>query len=546
MPQFLSPDVNVLERDLSAIVAQPATSIAAYVGRASRGPVWERTLVTSEREYVEKFGEPDSTNYEDFFTSAGFLTYAQSLYFTRVVDTATAKNSQLNISTSAAPSAGPGDYITDYEEYSPSFGTEKLQLYAKYPGDYGDTDFKTTLISYTDWLTIGTSESLSAFEGFVDIPPESSDEFLLLFSALQADGTYEMDEVWVVSHTEGKKDSLGNNMYVEELINRSSKYALIFNNTGVTAEPFSFADTLPGNGADGDVNEGDIVLGYDLYADPEEIEPNFIIGGSHTTVATALSILSLSTTRADCFSIIDVPKTDVVGVVDVGTGISNSVDYRVSELNANTSYGAIYANWLQVYDKYNDVNRWVPSSGHVAGIYAFTANVADTWFAPAGLNRGVLRNVIKLAINPNKVHRDTLYKNGINPIVSFPGQGIVIWGQKTLQSKPSAFDRVNVRLLFLFMERAIGASAKFIVFEQNDTLTRSVFKNLTVPFLEDIKGRRGIFDFLVDVSDNVNTPERIDRNEFHAEIFVKATRVAEFILIRFTATKTGVDFSELT
>ena len=546
MPQFLSPDVTVIERDLSAIVAAPSTSIAAYVGRASRGPVWQRTLVTNEREYVEKFGEPDSSNYEDFFTANGFLAYANSLYYTRVVDKDTAKNAQLNINSGMAPSGGGGDYIEEYEDYIPTFGTEKLQLFAKYPGDYGSTDFQVTLINKTDYDTIGTSPSLSGYETYIDQGPETADEFLIMIAALQSDGEYTMDEVWLVSDTEGKKDSLGNNMYVGEIINRSSQYALVYNNTAVSGEPYSFVDTLPTSGADGDVLESDIVLGYDVYSNPEEIEINFVIGGSHTTVATAQSIAALSTTRVDCFSVLDVPKTDVVAVTDVSTAVANAVDYRANELNANTSYAALYANWLYIYDKYNDVNRWVPSSGHVAGVYAYTANVADTWFAPAGLNRGILKNVIKLAINPNKGYRDNLYKNGINPIVSFPGQGIVIWGQKTLQSKPSAFDRVNVRLLFLYMERAIAKSAKYIVFEQNDSLTRSVFRNLVVPFLEDIKGRRGVYDFLVDVGDNVNTPERIDRNEFWAEIFVKPTRVAEFIVLRFTATKTGVDFSELT
>lgn len=546
MPQLLSPDVNIIERDLSAFVASVATSIAVYVGRATRGPVWEKTQIANERQFAELFGDPTSTNYEDFFTAAGFLQYGNTLYYTRVVDTATAKNSQLNVSTGAAPSAGDGDYVADWEEYTPSFGSEKLQVYAKYPGLYGDTDFKVAMISNTDWDTIGTSPTLSGYEAVIDQGPESTDEFLVIVSVLQSDGEYEILETYLVSDTEGTKDFEGNNMYVDEVINKGSSYILIFNNTGVTAELQSFAEIAPANGADGDISEADIVLGYDLYDNPEEIEINFVLGGSHTTVATANSILALCSTRADCFAILDVPKSDVVGIASISTAVSNVTDYRKTELNANTSYGALYANWLYVYDKYNDTNRWVPSSGHVAGIYAHTANVEDTWFAPAGLNRGILRNVIKLAINPGKSYRDTLYKNQINPLVSFPGQGISVWGQKTLQTKPSAFDRVNVRLLFLYMEKAIGRTAKYVVFEQNDQLTRSIFKNQIEPFLDDIKGRRGVYDFLVLVDESVNTPERVDRNEFWCEIYVKPVKAAEYIVLRFTATKTGVDFSELT
>lgn len=546
MPQLLSPDVNIVERDLSTFVASVATSIAVYVGRATKGPVWEKTQVANERQFAELFGEPTSSTYEDFFTVAGFFQYSSSLYFTRVVDTATAKNAQLDISTTAAPSAGAGDYVADWEEYTPSFGTEKLQVFAKYPGDYGNTDFKVAMISKTDWDSIGTSPTLSGYESLVEVAPETTDEFIIIVSALQSDGDYEVAETYLVSDTEGSKDSEGNNSYVEEKINSGSSYITIFNNTGVTAELNSFADTLPENGADGTDQESDIIAGYDLYNNPEEIEINLIIGGAHTTVATASSIIALCESRADCFAILDVPKSDVVNVASISTAISNVTDYRKTELNANTSYAAIYANWLYIYDKYNDTRRWVPSGGHVAGVYGHTADVSDSWFAPAGLNRAILRNVIKLAINPSKAYRDTLYVSQVNAIVSFPGQGNVIWGQKTLQAKPSAFDRVNVRLLFLYMEKAIGKTAKYVVFEQNDQLTRSIFKNQVEPFLDDIKGRRGVYDTLVDVGDNVNTPERVDRNEFWCEIYVKPTKVAEFVVLRFTATKTGVDFSELT
>lgn len=545
MSTRISPGVTSLERDLSNIVSPPSTNIAFYVGRATKGPVWKKTLVDSERYFADLFGEPTETTYEDFFTVSGFFNYANSLYFTRVVDKATAKNSQLLASTTLSPSAGDGDYVEKHAEYTPTFGTEKVQFFAKYPGEYGDTDFKVVVISKTDFDSISTSPTLSAYESFIDEEPETTNEFIVLVSVLGADGEYELEEKFLVSDTIGDKDNNGNNLYINEKINRSSQYLLAFNNVGATAEPISFAETLLGGGADGDMNEGDIILGYEIYDDPEEIEVNFAIGGKNTAVATANAIIALAEARKDVYGILDVPKSDVVNVANISTAVQNVIDYRKSELNANTSYAGLYANWLLVYDKYNDVDRWVPSSGHVAGIFAKTAETNDTWWASAGLNRGILRNVNDLAISPKETYRDKLYKGQVNAIANFLGEGRVVWGQKTLQTKPSAFDRANVRLLFIYMEKAIARSAKYIVFEPNDSLTRTIFTNQVEPFLEDIKGRRGVYDFLVDVGDKVNTPERIDRNEFWAEIFVKPVKSAEFIFIRYTATKTGVDFSEL-
>ena len=172
--------------------------------------------------------------------------------------------------------------------------------------------------------------------------------------------------------------------------------------------------------------------------------------------------------------------------------------------------------------------------------------VADPWFSPAGFNRGQIKRVTRLAFNPRKAHRDELYKAGVNPVVSFPGEGVVLFGDKTLQSKPSAFDRINVRRLFIVLEKAIATAAKFSLFELNDSFTRAQFKNLVEPFLRDVQGRRGITDFKVVCDESNNTGEVIDRNEFVADIFIKPARSINFIQLNFIATRTGVDFSELT
>ncbi|MBC8442557.1 MAG: phage tail sheath subtilisin-like domain-containing protein, partial [Proteobacteria bacterium] len=239
-------------------------------------------------------------------------------------------------------------------------------------------------------------------------------------------------------------------------------------------------------------------------------------------------------------------SADVVDVLNTTTQKDNVVDYRDNQLNRSSSYAVLDSGYKYQFDRYNDVFRNVPLNGDVAGLCVRTDEVADPWFSPAGFNRGQIKRITRLVFNPRKAHRDELYKSGINPVVSFPGQGVVLFGDKTLQTKPSAFDRINVRRLFIVLEKAIATAAKFSLFELNDSFTRAQFQNMVEPFLRDIQGRRGITDFKVVCDESNNTGEVIDRNEFVADIYVKPARSINFIQLNFVATRTGVDFSELT
>jgi phage tail sheath protein FI len=196
-----------------------------------------------------------------------------------------------------------------------------------------------------------------------------------------------------------------------------------------------------------------------------------------------------------------------------------------------------------MYDRYNDVYRYVPLNGDIAGLAARSDADTDPWYSPAGFNRGQIRNIVKLRYNPTQADRDLMYKNSINPVVSFPGQGTILYGDKTATSKPSAFDRINVRRLFITLEKAISDAARFSLFEFNDEFTRSQFKNLVTPFLRDVQSRRGITDFLVVCDNTNNTAERIDRNEFWGDIYIKPNRSINFIQLNFVAVRTGVEFS---
>jgi phage tail sheath protein FI len=211
----------------------------------------------------------------------------------------------------------------------------------------------------------------------------------------------------------------------------------------------------------------------------------------------------------------------------------------------SSSYGVLDSGALYVYDKYNDTFRYIVGAGAVAGLCAFTDDVQDPWFSPAGFNRGQLRGVTKLAFNPRKAERDTLYKARVNPLVSFPGQGTILFGDKTAQARPSAFDRINVRRLFITLEKAISTAAKFQLFELNDQFTRAQFRNLVEPFLRDVQGRRGMTDFLVVCDETNNTPQVIDTNRFVADIYIKPARSINFITLNFIAVRTGVEFSEI-
>ena len=249
----------------------------------------------------------------------------------------------------------------------------------------------------------------------------------------------------------------------------------------------------------------------------------------------------MAETRKDCLIFLSPEKADVVN--NAGNEVTDSVAYR--NTLTSSSYAVIDSNWKYQYDKYNDVYRWVPCNGDVAGLCARTDLERDPWFSPGGLNRGILKNVIKLAWNPTKTNRDDLYVKGVNPIVSFQGEGTVLFGDKTMLSKPSAFDRINVRRLFIVLEKAIARAARFSLFEFNDQFTRAQFVNLVEPYLRDVQGRRGITDFRVVCDETNNTGEVIDRNEFVGDIYIKPARSINFIQLNFVAVRTGVSFDEV-
>ena len=343
-------------------------------------------------------------------------------------------------------------------------------------------------------------------------------------------------EKFIVSTKETGTDIDGNNIFIDNVLAAKSAYLYSFTNDTVAFPSLIQQSTLSG-GVYSVPEIGDLLEAYNLFTNPEEFDVSVIIANEKINQYC----IDIAKQRGDCITIAGMTK-DVVGSLTPATDI---IEYMADQINVENSYGAFYGNYIQIFDTYNSKYRWINIAGSVAGSQVRTNNNRDPWWANAGLERGQISGVTKIAFNPTKGERDLLYRNKINPIVSFPGQGnCIIWGQKTLLSRASAFDRLNVRQLFLVIEKAVNKAMKYFVFAPNDEYTRAQVVAMISPFLEDIKGRRGIYDYRVIADETINTPEVIDANILKVNILVKPTRVAEFIEIKYVATKTGADLTE--
>ena len=333
----------------------------------------------------------------------------------------------------------------------------------------------------------------------------------------------------------------GSTNFIVDVLEQNSSWIAVSNAKSVliAATTFSSGATLT-SGSDGldetEISVGDLAAGYDLYVDSSEVDISFVIQGKAkgTTLANYI-IDNICEVRRDCVAFIS-PELD-------DTTVDKIINFT-GTLSSST-FAVVDSGYKYQYDKYADVYRWIPLNADVAGLCARTDDVRDPWFSPAGYNRGNIKNVVKLLVNPSKAQRDLLYKNSINPVVTQPGQGTVLFGDKTFTSTVSAFDRINVRRLFIVLEKTIGTAAKSTLFEFNDDFTRAQFTNLVEPFLRDVQGRRGIYDFKVVCDETNNAAQVIDSNQFVGDIYIKPARSINFIQLNFVAVRSGVEFSEI-
>jgi len=433
---------------------------------------------------------------------------------------------------------------------------------SKYPGVLGDS-LKVSICDstgFTGWTYASSFGIAPGTSTYASQNGGSLDELHII--VIDEDGKFTgtqnsvLEKFEFVSKASDAKTESGESNYYANVINNRSRYIWWTNHPrtttdwGTTASSAGAYDAVPGGaitssltaGVDANVlSNGEIQAGYDLFADAETIDVNLIIGASaNSTVGTYL-VQSIAENRGDAVVFLSPTKVSVVD--NKGQEVADITTFR--NTLPSSSYAVVDSGWKYQYDKYNDVFRWVPLNADIAGLCARTDATNDPWFSPAGFNRGNLKNVVKLAFNPNKANRDDLFKIGINPVVTFPGQGTVLFGDKTLLSKPSAFDRINVRRLFNVLKKSISTASKFSLFELNDEFTRAQFVGLVEPFLRDVQGRRGITDFKVVCDTTNNTPQVIDSNSFVGDIYIKPARSINFIQLNFVAVRTGVEFSEI-
>ena len=455
-----------------------------------------------------------------------------------------------------------GVYIPNETFFEDQFSNAQGGTFAaKYAGAAGN-GLKVYALGETSWATItnsiqsspvtATSEETAVYNSF-DIAPANDEIHVAVVDVLGTFGVAGtvLEKFAGLSINKTAKTENGSTNYIKNVINTKSRYIYLIKGdtsdyteatfNGTSAGEF----TLSGGLEASTLVEGDIKTGLDLLADVETVDVNLLFSQIMPTGAALQNhVHKIAYDRKDAVAFLSPPKSATVGST---TPLADVISFNnlITDRGTNGSYGVIDSGAVYIYDRYNDVYRFIPANGHIAGLCANTDDVAEPWFSPAGFNRGGLRSIVKLAFNPTKIQRDELYKVGINPIASFPGQGTVLFGDKTAQSKPSAFDRINVRRLFIVLEKAIATAAKFQLFELNDEFTRATFRNAVEPFLRDVQGRRGITDFLVICDDTNNTGEVIDTNRFVADIFIKPSRSINFITLNFIATRTGVDFSEV-
>ena len=595
----LSPAVVVREFDLTGIVPNVGTTTGVFVGNYRWGPVANPTFVNNEARLAALFATPDTNNSVDFHSAAYFTKYSDQLINIRMVtdaaknsfdsDTINGVSSGLSLaSTRSAPLVKNEQHFDDIRSALDSDGHSWL---GRYPGalgnslqiqmcGYAENDSATGSVfdsaaggAFASWAYRRNFDGRPLTSAFATNQGASHDEVHV--AVIDVDGEFTgtrgtvLETYPYVSLAPNAKNADGSTNYVADVINNQSNFVWLVDAANIDSNyRVAQAGVDATNGIDygltigqgvktinlvegansGALSADEYIEGFDLVEDVDAYQVDFLIAPPVTssngslladTVITDLDQIA-ALTRKDCIVVASPPKSSVVNT-------NSPVDDTIEFANKlpSSSYTFLDNNYLKVFDKYNDEYIMIPANSSTAGLMAQTDIQQAPWFSPAGLRRGNYFGVVDIAHSPVKSDRDRLYRANVNPIANIPGSGITLFGDKTMLRRPSAFDRINVRRLFLTLERAIARAAKSVLFEFNDEFTRAEFVNLVEPFLREVKGRRGITDFRVVCDETNNTPEIIDRNEFVATIFIKPARSINFITLNFVAVRTGIDFEEV-
>jgi hypothetical protein len=570
-----SPAVVVKEIDLTGGVPNVQSTTGAMVGNFRWGPVEQRVSIANEAELVDTFASPDSANTIDFHNAAYFLRYSSSLQVVREV-TSAARNavSSTGQTASATPPAETVKNTDDFEAQLSALDSDSHTFVARYPGALGNSlrvsvcPYSASDSDFDNWTYASSFDLAPASSTFAADRSASFDEVHVAVidqgGLLSGTAGTVLETFPFVSVGSNAKNGDGTNNYIKDVINERSSYVWMVgfdsdfaaagagtsidsgDNFSVTTGSTNYAF---GSGVNsGALGTSEFASGYDLFEDKDIVEVDFLIApgmssrGAQTTIVNDLAATAQST-RKDCVVVTSPARSDIVGQTNAATITTNIT--TTADTFTNSSYLIVDGNYLKVYDKYNDQYIQIPAASSTAGLMAATDLNRAPWFSPAGSRRGQYLGITAIPYTPTKSQRDSLYKKGVNPIANIPGSGVILFGDKTKLNRPSAFDRVNVRRLFLVLERAIARAAESVLFEFNDEFTRAEFVNIIEPVLREVKGRRGITDFRVVADETNNTPEVIDRNEFIASIFIKPARSINYVTLNFVAVRTGVDFEEV-
>ena len=580
----VSPAIVVKEIDLTGVAPNVETSLSGMVGSFKWGPVDVPTRIQDEAQLAEVFGTPDTSRAVDYFNAAQYLRYSGNLIVNRQITRASGSDSANNANT-----VGNGSLVENEAHFDRQTITDNMWV-AKYPGDIGNS-LKVSSFFIEGGESAGSTNTATYWSNWTyadrfDAIPGTSDW------ATKQVGTVTNDEIHIavvdsdglISGTKGTvletfsflslalgaKTEDGGDNYIKTRINNGSRYVW-FGDFDSDKTYFAKGDnwgTAPsgsttdyatnsswsedsasaalGGGSDpGTLLLGDYQLGFDNFEDKDEIDVQVLIAPGLSAADDQVSLVNdlvgiAGTTRKDCVVVTSPNRSAVVNNI---TPVTDTI--ATTDRFTGSNYLIADNNYLRVYDKYNDNYIYIPAASTTAGLLAATDANFGPWYSPAGERRGLYNGVTNLAYSPSKSERDTLYKAGVNPIVQFAGRGILLFGDKTKQSRPSAFDRINVRRLFLAIEKSVAIAARNFMFEFNDEFTRSEFVAIVEPLLREIQGRRGIEAFFVQCDERNNTPEVIARNELIASVFIKPAYSINFITLNFVAVRGGIDFEEV-
>lgn len=557
----ISPGVSVSEVDLTTVVPAVSTTAGGYAGQFQWGPAGKNILITNETQLVSTFGKPDSNTATSFFSAANFLAYGNNLQVVRAANTDT-----LN-----AVSGGSPVQIANEDVYDTNYiaDSSTIAFASRYPGALGNSLKISINTANTSLNASATFANWQYKSNFTSAPNTSS-------YVASVGGEYDQMHVIVIDEdglfSNGQKGTVlevfpflskaidavsddGSPAYYRTVIRNQSKYIYALGPTdyantsatwGTTAAGKSFQGVIDGatvsltGAVTKAVSDAAVSSAWDILANPDTVDVSLLVSGDASTTIQQ-KVIDTAVARKDCVAFVSPPNTVV------GSATPNSIvtTWASSTLGRASSYAVADSGWKYQFDKYNNVYRWIPLNADIAGLCVNTDQAADPWYSPAGAVRGAIRNVVKLAWNPTQAQRDTIYSVGVNPVVSMPGMGTILYGDKTLLTQPSAFGRINVRRLFIVLEKAIAQASKFSLFELNDEFTRAQFVALVEPFLRDVKGRRGIYDYRVVCDTTNNTPQVIDANEFVGDIYIKPARSINYIRLNFIAVRSGVSFNEI-